>query len=159
VRDGFTLVEVLVAVAVASLLILGVTASTGSAVRTAERQRTEARAEEERARAVELVREDWRGRLRVFRPATAPPVGVRVLQMSTTADSVAASGGRGIRLVTYTASEKGLARSEGGAELLLLRCPVEMDCWDGAVWRPEPIGRQSVLRLRLRDPDEILILR
>jgi prepilin-type N-terminal cleavage/methylation domain-containing protein len=159
VRAGFTLVEVMVAVAVASLLIVGVTASTQATIRTAERQKSDAQAAEQRSRAVELLRQDWRGRVRLVTPALPPPVGVRMLVMTTTSDPVSATNGRGSRLVTYTASEKGLFRKEGDAELSLLNGPVQLDFWDGAAWRETPAGRRPALRLRLQNPEESVVLR
>ncbi|HLY08748.1 MAG TPA: prepilin-type N-terminal cleavage/methylation domain-containing protein [Planctomycetota bacterium] len=158
-KSGFTLVEVMVAVAVASLLVLGVTASTQATLRTAERQQSDARRAEERARAVELVRQDWRGSLRAIRPPVSPPAGVRVFQLTTSADSLVPSGGRGVRLATYTASEKGLTRSEGGSEVLLIPGPVVLEYWDGVGWRPELEGRPQAIRLQVRDPDEQILVR
>jgi len=158
-RAGFTLVEVMVAVAVASLLIVGVTASTQATIRTAERQKSDAQAAEQRSRAVELLRQDWRGQVRIVKPAMAPPSGVRMLLLATTSDPVSTANGRGTRLVTYTASEKGLFRKEGGAELPLVTGPVQMDFWDGVAWREEPGGRQPALRLRLQNPEESVVLR
>jgi len=159
VRGGFTLVEVMVAVAIASLLIVGVTASTQALVRTADRQRSDARAEEGRARAAELFGQDWRGRLKAAMPRPDPPAAVRPLVLSTTADSLRPSGARGVRLVTYVVTEKGLLRKEGDAEVLLLPGPVRMDFWDGVAWRPEPGGSRPAVRLRLEDPEEVLIFR
>lgn len=158
-RAGFTLVEVMVAVAVAALLIGGVTASIQATVRTAERQKSDARAEERRARAVELFRDEWRGRLAVGRPPIAPPAGTRAFMLSTTADSIAEAGARGIRLVTYEASENGLSRREGAAQVLLLPGLVEIDFWDGVAWRAEPDGRRSAARLHFQLPEEFVVFR
>lgn len=158
-RAGFTLVEVMVAVAVASLLIVGVTASTQATIRTAERQKSDARAEEQRARAIELFRQDWRGRVRVIKPPLSPPAGTRLLMMTTTADPVATPNGRGTRLVTYTASEKGLSRKEGDAESPLLPGPVLLEFWDGVAWRSEFGGRQPAVRLQLQNPEETVVFR
>jgi prepilin-type N-terminal cleavage/methylation domain-containing protein len=159
VRDGFTLVEVMVAVAIASLLIVGVTASTQATVRTANRQRLDARAEEGRARAAELFGQDWRGRLTASMPRPEPPATLRPLVLSTTADSLRSSGARGARLVSYTVTEKGLFRKEGDTQVLLLPGPLRMDFWDGVAWRPEPGGGRPAVRLRLEDPEEALIFR
>lgn len=158
-KAGFTLVEVMVAVAVASLLIVGVAASTQATIRTAERQKSDARAEEQRARGLELLRQDWRGRVRLIKPAMTPPQGVRLLMMTTSADPVSTPNGRGIRLVTYTASEKGLMRKEGDAEWSLLPGPLTLEFWDGAAWREEPGGRQPALRLKLQSPEETVVFR
>jgi prepilin-type N-terminal cleavage/methylation domain-containing protein len=158
-RAGFTLVEVMVAVAVASLLLIGVTASTQATVRTAERQKADSRTEEQRARAIELFRQDWRGRVRLAKPLILPPAGTRTLMFSTTGDSVSSSGARGTRLVTYEASEKGLLRKEDKAEVLLLPGPVQVDYWDGVAWRMEPGGQQPAVRLSLQNPEEMVVFR
>jgi prepilin-type N-terminal cleavage/methylation domain-containing protein len=158
-RKGFTLVEVMVAVAIAALLILGVSAATQSTIQTAERQKAEARQEEQRARAVELLRQDWRGRLRIVKPTITPPAGTRVLSLSTTADSVSASNARASRLVTWTASERGLSRKEADLESGILPGPVVLEFWDGVAWRAEPGGAQPALRLLLQNPEESVVLR
>jgi prepilin-type N-terminal cleavage/methylation domain-containing protein len=158
-RSGFTLIEVMVAIAIASLLIMGVTTSTQATLRTAERQKSDARAEEERARAIEVLRQDWRGRVRLILPMTPPPAGVRILSMTSTGDSVARPGGRGVGLVTYTASEKGLIRKEGETDLPLLPGPVQLEFWDGVAWRAEPGGKQAAVRLQLQNPEETVVIR
>jgi prepilin-type N-terminal cleavage/methylation domain-containing protein len=157
VRQGFTLVEVMVAVAIGALLILGVSAATQATVKTAERQKADARLEEQRARAVELLRQDWRGRVKILKPATAPPAGVRRVLLSTTADSL--SNSRATRLVVWSASEKGLSRQEGNVETTILPGPVSMDFWDGVAWRPEAPGSSPAMRLQLQDPEEAVVLR
>jgi prepilin-type N-terminal cleavage/methylation domain-containing protein len=154
-RGGFTLVEVMVAVAISALLILGVAAATQATVKTAERQKSDAREGEQRARAIELLRQDWRGRTKIVKPSMAPPAGTRVLILTTTSDAVS-SAARAIRLVTYTVSEKGLTRSEGSVESLLLPGPVGMEFWDGIAWRSEPGG--SSVRLVLQRPEETVVL-
>ena len=152
---GFTLVEVMVAVAIGALLILGVSAATQSTVKTSERQKADARLEEQRARAVELLRQDWRGRVRILKPATTPPAGVRMVLLSTTADSLTNS--RATRSVTWTASGKGLLRKEGSVETVLLPGPVGLDFWDGIAWRSEP--GETAVRLLLQNPEETVVLR
>jgi len=154
-RGGFTLVEVMVAVAISALLILGVAAATQATVKTAERQKSDAREGEQRARAIELLRQDWRGRTKIGKPAMTPPAGSRVLILTTTSDAVSSTS-RAIRRVTYTVSENGLSRSEGSAESLLLPGPVGMEFWDGAAWRSEPGG--GSVRLVLQRPEETIVL-
>ena len=158
-KDGFTLVEVMVAVGVASILVVGVAASAQSTIRTAERQKSDARAEEGRARGIELFRQDWRGRVRLLKPLLAPPVGTRTLHFSTTGDSISGSGDRCVRRVTYTASEKGLSRKEGDSELLLIPGPVQLNFWDGGAWREEPRGGEPAVRLQLPNPEETVVFR
>jgi len=158
-KAGFTLVEVMVAVAVASLLIVGVTASAQATIRTAGRQKSDARAEEQRSRAIELFRQDWRGRVRVIPPMRPPPAGTQILRLSTTADSISSPSLRGVPLVTYEASENGLLRMEGSAALLILPAPVQMDFWDGVAWKAEPAGGKPAVRLVLQNPEETVVFR
>jgi prepilin-type N-terminal cleavage/methylation domain-containing protein len=158
-RTGFTLVEVMVAVTIAALLILGVSAATQSTIKSAERQKSEARQEEQRARAVELLRQDWRGRVKIMKPVAAPPAGTRILILSTTADSVSVTNARASRLVSWTASEKGLSRKEAEVDSGMLPGPVVLEFWDGVAWRPEPGGAQPAVRLVLQNPDETVVLR
>jgi prepilin-type N-terminal cleavage/methylation domain-containing protein len=154
-RGGFTLVEVMVAVAISALLILGVSAATQATVKSAERQKSDAREGERRARAIELLRQDWRGRTRIVKPSMVPPAGTRVLILTTTSDAVSSTFRAG-RLVTYTVSERGLSRSEGSSESLLLPGPVGMEFWDGAAWRSDSGG--SAVRLVLQGPEETVVL-
>ena len=155
-RGGFTLVEVMVAVAVSAMLILGVSVATQATVKTADRQKSEAREGEQRARAIELLRQDWRGRTKIVKPSISPPVGTRVLILTTTSDAVASTARAG-RLVAYTASEKGLYRSEGGTETLLQAGSVILEFWDGVAWRAES-GGSSAVRIVLGQPEEAVVL-
>jgi prepilin-type N-terminal cleavage/methylation domain-containing protein len=155
---GFTLVEVMVAVAISALLVLGVSAATQATVKTADRQKSEAREGEQRARAIDLLRQDWRGRTKIVKPSMTPPAGTRVLMLTTTSDAVASTS-RSTRLVAYTVSEKGLSRSEGSMESLLLPGPLALEFWDGAAWRGEPGGAAPALRLVLQKPEETVVLK
>ena len=157
-RAGFTLVEVMVAVAIAAFLILAVAAATQFAVVSAGRQKNESRQAEVRARAIELLRQDWRDRTKIVTPAQPPPAGTRVLQLATASDSVS-SPRRSAGLVTYAASEKGLLRSERESDSWILPGPVIMEFWDGVAWRPQPAGAQPTLRLLLATPAETVVLR
>jgi prepilin-type N-terminal cleavage/methylation domain-containing protein len=158
VNAGFTLVEVMVALAVSALLVLGVSAATQSTVKTAESQKAAARVDEERTRALELLRQEWRGRLKILKPLAPPPEGTQVLALSTTADSVA-SGARTTRQVIWIASEKGLARKEGEIESVLVQGPIALEFWDGVAWRADPVGPSSALRVLFQKPEETVVLR
>jgi prepilin-type N-terminal cleavage/methylation domain-containing protein len=158
-KEGFTLVEVMVAVAISALLIMGVSAATQSTLKTAERQKADAREQEQRARAIDVLREDWRGRIRITKPLTAAPVGSHVLILSSTSDGLLQGNSRGSRLITWTSSEKGLSRKEGGQESVLLPGAVVMEFWDGVAWRAEPRGMETSIRVILQDPQETVVLR
>jgi prepilin-type N-terminal cleavage/methylation domain-containing protein len=159
VKSGFTLVEVMVAVAIAALLIVGVSASTQASIRTAERQKAGSRADEVRSRTVELFREDWRGRIRIVRPSAPDPAGIRTLALSTTADSLLSQSSRSVRVVTYSASEKGLSRVEGESETPLCPGPVKLDFWNGVAWKDRPDGGILAVRLGFQDPEEFVVFR
>jgi prepilin-type N-terminal cleavage/methylation domain-containing protein len=152
---GFTLVEVMVAVGIAALLITGVAAVTQSTIRTIERQKSDAREQEQRARAIEILRQDWRGRVRIL----PSPAATRKLVLVTTADGLVDPSRRSIREVTYAASDKGFLRLEEGSETALIEGSVQMEFWDGLAWRSDPGAAFSVLRLLLEKPSETVVLR
>jgi prepilin-type N-terminal cleavage/methylation domain-containing protein len=158
-KSGFTLIEVMVAVAVASLLIVGVSASAQSTIRTAERQMADARTAEERGRGIELLRADWRGRVKVLKPSRTPPIGTRSFVLIGTGDAICPQGGCRGGTVTYSASEQGFWRMEQGAPLLLLKGPVLPEFWDGLSWTSELPRRTVALRLQFGDPPEIVVLK
>jgi prepilin-type N-terminal cleavage/methylation domain-containing protein len=158
-EGGFTLVEVLVAVGIAALLVVGVSAATQSTVRTAERQKTEARQDERRARAIELLRQDWREKTKLLKPTVSPPQGTRAFLMVTVADSIDSPTTRSGEFVTYTASEKGLSRRGSRSEASLLSDPVVLEFWDGVAWRTEPQKKTLALKLTLTGPEESVVLR
>jgi len=157
-RAGMTLIEVTVALAVAALLVTGVMAATQSSVRTVEGQRADGRRQEGRARAFDVLREDWRGRIKLLQNPARPPQGTRELVLETTSDSLAGDR-RSIRRVTYSASELGLVRKDSGGETPLLSGPVALEFWDGVAWRPEPAGALLAVRVSVQAPAESFVLR
>jgi hypothetical protein len=156
---AFTLVEVTLAVSIAVLLVLGVSAATRSTVKTAERQKSDARLDEQRACAIELLRQDWRSRRRVENPDGSRREGRQAFVLSTTADSLSRPSLRGTLSVTYSASEKGLFRDEGMGDLLLLPGRVGLEFWNGSEWAQAPRGEVLAIRLTLVNPDESVVLR
>jgi hypothetical protein len=59
----------------------------------------------------------------------------------------------------YSASERGLVRREGVAELMLLEGPVVLEFWDGVAWRAQPEGAISALRVACDGGREAVVLR
>ncbi len=157
-KRGFTLVEVMVAVAITATLVLGVSAATLGLTRSAEGRRGEARREERRSRVVELLKEDWRGRTRLIVPAERPPVGTSVLAFSTTSDALGAGSRAGADL-RWVASERGLARQEGGRTVPLLDGPVTLEAWTGKAWTSDFRGSILALRLGFASPAEHVIVK
>ncbi len=144
---GFTLVEVMVALAVSALLVTGVWAATNAAVQAADRRKTGAREEERMSRTLELLRDDWRGRTRLMKPEPPAPAGTTMLLLSTTSDSISPAGGRSSKEIRYVASEKGLLRQEGGTQILLVERPARLEVWDGATWRADTTAANGALRV------------
>jgi len=159
-RQGFTLVELLVAVTVSALLVTSVAGAIHSTLRTARGQESDSRVEERSARALELLRDDWRGRVRAVTDHEAVksrPAGSTVLVLVTTADSL--SGARLQREVVYEASEKGFKRSADGREIVLIESPVTLDFFDGATWRTDGSGFPRAIRLGGLRPSEVSVVR
>jgi prepilin-type N-terminal cleavage/methylation domain-containing protein len=156
---GFTLVEVLVAVTVASLLILGVVSVTRSMVLAGTRQRSDQRASERLARTVEVVRHDWRGRTRMIRPESPAPSGTSILRLATVSDSISKGGIGAAGEVVYVASDEGLRRQEGDSTMLLYEGPVGLEFWDGATWARDAGNKVTAVRLTLGDPPESVVVR
>lgn len=154
---GMTLVEVMVAVSIAAFLITGVSAAVQSTVRAVDAQKVDARVQEKRARAIELLRQDWRGRIRIPKPQTPPP-GVQVLELITTSDGVGSSQ-RSSGHVTYRVNPDSTERIENGSKLILFSEPITLEYWDGQDWRREPSGAASAVKLNLQQPSETIILR
>jgi prepilin-type N-terminal cleavage/methylation domain-containing protein len=154
---GFTLIEVMVAVAITAILTLGVSAATLGLTRSAEGSRADARREERRSRAAELLAQDWRGRLRLITPAEAPPAGTSVLALATTADAFGA-GARAGSDVRWIASDRGLSRREGGRTLPLLDEPAVLEAWTGQAWTRDIRGAAKALRLTFAKPAEAVVI-
>ncbi|HEX7900571.1 MAG TPA: prepilin-type N-terminal cleavage/methylation domain-containing protein [Planctomycetota bacterium] len=154
---GFTLIEVMVAVAITAILTLGVSAATLGLTRSAEDSREHARREERRSRAAELIAQDWRGRTRLIVPAERPPAGTSVLALATTSDAFA-TGARAGSDIRWIASDRGLSRREGGRIMPLLDEPVILEAWTGQAWTREIRGAAKALRLTLAEPAESIVI-
>lgn len=154
---GFTLLEMMIAVAITAVLVVGVSTATLGLTRSAEGRREEARRQERRARAVELLSRDWRGRLRLISPAERAPAGTSILALSTSSDAIG-GGARAVNDVRWSASERGLTRKEGGQELRLLEEPVALDAWTGQAWTRDIRGTVKALRITFGRPFEAVVI-
>jgi prepilin-type N-terminal cleavage/methylation domain-containing protein len=167
---GFTLIEVVVATAVATVLILATASLTTTLATAAARQKAASSAQGRRALALALLRHDFGGRL-----AVAPAQGARgdsdgstrQIEFSTTADAFGREGqGRFQRHLQYRAGPQGLWRGEsetGSTPVVpVLEEPVTFDFWDpvSKSWADQPSPRTTALRLTfLRVPAERVIVR
>lgn len=167
-RAGFTLIEMVIAVALATMLVSGVYEVLVSTSRTADRQGMDAKGEELRMRATELMRRDLRGRMKLTVDATLLETvaeGASSFTCSTTADSLGAGRipGRGGIEVRYAASPLGLTRQEspksGRKELVLLQEPVRFEYWSGNLWKATGGGEVSAVRVVFLGPTEAVVIR
>ncbi len=164
---GFTLVEMVVAVAVSTTLVAGVYSALVSTTNTADRQQESAVVEAGRTRAIELLRGDLRGRAKL-KVETVPARGGAepgtLMVFATTSDSL---GGdvlkRSVGELRYTASSEGLKRREGdgvqAAEITLAREPVVLEFWSEGLWRKSPKGEVLAIRAKFVNPSEIVAMR
>jgi prepilin-type N-terminal cleavage/methylation domain-containing protein len=167
-RAGFTLVEMVIAVAIATMLVSGVYAALVSTSGTADRQGADAKGEELRMRAVELMRRDLRGRMKIVVDATLLETvaeGSSAFTCQTTADSLGTGQAlsRGGVEVRYTASPKGITRQEspksGRKELVLLEEPTRFEYWIGNLWKATGKGEVSAVRVIFEGPPETVVFR
>jgi prepilin-type N-terminal cleavage/methylation domain-containing protein len=156
-EGGFTLIEVMVAVAITATLVVGVSAATLGLTRSAEGRRADARRDERRARAIELLSRDWRGRTRLIVPAERPPAGTSTLALATTSDAIGSAARSGAD-VRWSASDQGLWRREGGRALALLSEPVVLEAWTGQAWTRDIRGVAKALRLTFTAPAEVVVI-
>ncbi len=153
---GFTLVEVMVAVAVAALLLTGVAGASQASLQAARRQKEIGRREVSLERALEILQADWRGRVKLKKLDPVP--GLQGFRLETSSDSLGKGATRATLVVDYLASERGLVRRESGSELVLLTGPLKLEFWDRHAWRLEPAGPVLALRVMLTSkPDAFII--
>lgn len=158
---GFTLIEVVIAVAVAALLVSGVYAALVATTRTAEGDGRRARATGLRARALTILGSDLRGRTSLKVEPSAE--GAKLL-ISTTSDGLSPhETKRGLAAVSYLASEKGLLRSEstpaGPIEVRLLDEPVRFEFLERGAWTSRPSGDVEAVLLKIGDPAREILIR
>lgn len=167
-EGGFTLIEMVVAVAVATMLVVGVSSALHATKEVADRQQARAREQATRARAIEVLRRDFRGRVKVKGDAAPRLAGLEdwtVFICSTTADSILTGDAkRGVREARYVASGGGLEREESGsagkAKTTLADGGVTMEFWDGRAWRRELKNDEVyALRVAFLSPPEVVVIR
>lgn len=158
--QGFTLVEMMIAVAIAATLVGAIYAALVSSQHAAASQAVDAGKDAARMRATELVRGDLRGRL-TLKAETGPEDKSSVLVLATTSDSLSLGEmQRTIQEVRYTASLRGLKRSEGkGPELELSTGPVAIEFWDNGAWRKQPGPAPLAIRVTFSEPEERTVIR
>jgi|SRR5882672_2940397 len=149
----------MVATAIGTIIILGVSAVTQSLTRTAERQKLESRSDESRARAVDLLRQDWRGRLGSPQRKGSLPLEEWWYYFFTTADAMGSDAPAAGIKVAWWISPKGLFRIEGKSEVMLVPGPLTLEFWNGTSWKAEPAPGTKAVRLRLMNPAETVVLR
>ncbi len=160
-RAGFTLIEMVIAVAVAALLVSGVYATLVATTRTAEADTKRAHAAGLRARALSILQSDLRGRtaLKVEQSGDGAK-----LVLTTTSDGLSPHEiRRGLISVTYQAKEEGLLRSEptaaGVIEVLLLAEPVRFGFLEKGAWTAKPSGDVQAVLVKVGDRDPGILIR
>jgi type II secretory pathway component PulJ len=148
----------MVAVAVTAILVVGLLLMTHSIGRTGERERTLAEGAERTTRVLEVLRQDWRNRRQILPLDVPSREGTRSFRLLTTAPSLVGSGSRPGIQVTYTASDAGLWRHEGGIELQLSKKPVQLEFWRGA-WEADAHVDSIALRVILEPGKPAVVLR
>jgi prepilin-type N-terminal cleavage/methylation domain-containing protein len=164
---GFTLIELVVAIAIAAMLATGVWSTLVSTTRIAENRKADSDILMSRQRALELIRDDFRGRVTDGRDRKLKAVakdGAVALAMTTTTDGLASGGTQRTTEVSYMASGAGLKRQESGVEgavvMPLLKEPVGVEFGGVHGWRREAEGDDiQALRLTFKNPDEVIVIR
>jgi prepilin-type N-terminal cleavage/methylation domain-containing protein len=156
---GFTLVEMMIAVAISAMLVGGIYAALVSSQRTAGALALDEARDAARMRAVELIRSDLRARLKI---KAEPGSGEScTMILSTTSDGLALGAmKRSVEEVRYTASPKGLKRvEEQGAETELATGPVILEFWENGAWRKQSGPGPVAVRVIFSDPTERVVIR
>lgn len=160
-RAGFTLIEVVIAVAIGVLLVSSVYATLVATTQAAEAEGERARRVGARARAVSVLMNDLRGRTALKVESSGE--GAKLV-LSTTADGLSPhEAKRGLVAVTYLAKEEGLLRSEssatGAVEMLLLAEPVKFEFLEKNAWTSKPSGGVEAVRVKVGDPAQEILVR
>ncbi|GMV83851.1 MAG: hypothetical protein AMXMBFR7_50350 [Planctomycetota bacterium] len=171
---GFTLVEVVIAIALTAMIVLAVTAVTRASAQTAQRVKTATADESKLAVALNLIRRDLAGWYEPPRSAQRanpaphdPAAGEVLLSFETLADSLAPSQGaqatpkRTSLRVEYLLCPRGDAydlvrrerSSSGTMDLTLVTSnePIKLEIHDGTAWQAKwaPGVRPKAVRLTL----------
>jgi prepilin-type N-terminal cleavage/methylation domain-containing protein len=154
-KDGFTLLEVMLAAAITAALAVTTLSAASTLARSAEARGSEAKREERRARAVEILSADWRARTRLSRALDDP----KALEFGSTSESLRHADVRSTTRVRYQAGAGGLRRQESRESIPLVEEPVTLEFWDGAAWRADPKADVRALRLTFTNPSETFVIR
>jgi prepilin-type N-terminal cleavage/methylation domain-containing protein len=161
---GFTLVEVVIALAISVILVTAIQAAVAGTTRHAQTDEIAGRILEHRLRTLEIMQSDLRGRMRARVETSLVDDGSSTLALSTTADTVGApSCRRGIGEVRYIAGPGGLRRVEvsstGTSELSISSDPASFEFLSGGAWHSRGTGAFEALRVNFGKPEESLVLR
>src|SRR5476649_2572617 len=135
-RSGFTMIELVIAIAITAILAAGVYAATQSMTQVARRQAAACERQDRLDRFFEIVRRDIRGWIpappssKPQQLGQEPAFGELTLVLTTTADSLGASANRAVEVqyvVHKVLKHYEIERSETGgtsqaSTLVLLRC-------------------------------------
>jgi len=157
--SGFTLIEMMIAVAISSAIIASVYAALVSSQRAAEVQSAGAAKDGARMRAVELLKGDLRSRISL--KVEKGSEDSTKLTLTTTADSLSTGETqRMIEQLIYTATPSGLKREEGkGAFVQLETGKVAFEFWENGAWRKHASPNSVAVRVGFSDPEEWVVIR
>ena len=160
-RGGFTLIEVVIAVSIAAALTGGIYAALVSTSHAAESQAFDAKRERAKAKAVEILRADFRGRLKLKLEAAGQGLEAETrISLESTAEGLSPDGlRRALPSIRYIASTAGLKREEGPIRVTLLDTPARFEFWEGSLWKLAPSKEGSAIRALLGDPAEAVVIR
>jgi len=156
--QGFTLVEMMIAVAISAMLVGGIYAALVASQRTAGALAIDEARDAARMRAVELLRGDLRARLK-FKAEPGSEESCTMILSSTSDGLSLGEMKRSVDEVRYTASPKGLKRAEGkGPETELAMGPVILEFWENGAWRKQAASGPLAVRVTFSEPPERVVI-
>ncbi len=158
-NEGFTLIEMMIAIGIATMLVGGIYGALVSTQRTAGMLAEDEVKDSARSRAVELLRGDFRARGSLKVEAGAEDWCT--LTLSSTSDALSLGAlRRSVAEIHYAASPKGLSRAEGkGSGVDLATGPVVVEFWDRGAWRKQSGDAPLAVRVTFSEPSERVVLR
>ena len=155
-KAGFTLIEVVIAVAISASLVGAVYAALVSTTRTAHRQERDAGEDARRMRVIEILRADFRGRQEL-------KVEGGSVTCQTTSDGLSPYWITRGTEVSYEVSENGLLRREGegdaATEIILTQSPVVFQFLEKGIWREAGAEDPEAIRVIFDSPLEVVVIR